>query len=98
MPRDTYEGATVADRIALAIVGQGSDPWQGRAACRDDAGLMDATVPPAVFDALTKCAGCPVIAQCDAWVRSEPDYVGVAAGLVFKSRRATERGVRPQAG
>lgn len=86
-----------SDRIAQAVVERAireGDPWQLHAACGDDPDLMEHTTAPAVFEALAVCAGCPVIAQCKAWVDEELDYVGVAAGLVYTTRRRGKRMTR----
>lgn len=91
-PIRRYQGGTVADRIAAAIVDAGPPgPWQLRAACADTPGLMDATDPPEVFHALAVCSTCPVVHQCRSWADTETDYAGVAGGQVYTNRRRTRR-------
>lgn len=81
---------TVA-RIAAAIIKTDDEPWQFHAACLDQAATMSATRPPHVWDALAICATCPVLAQCQQWADGERDYVGVAGGAVYTSRRRGRR-------
>lgn len=87
----TERTKTVA-RIAAAIVDHADEPWQFHAACTDkDAATMSATRPPLVWEALALCAQCPVIEQCREWAEGEADYVGVAGGAAYTSRRRDRR-------
>lgn len=93
-----YRGGTVNDRIARAVIDTGHDPWQAEAACQDSPGLMDHTTAPEVFAALQLCLDCPVAKQCSSWAASEPDYAGVAGGLVYSGKRRRGRSSLPKAG
>lgn len=79
------------DRIASAIVETDDEPWQFHAACIDSPASMNATRPPLVWDALATCASCPVLEQCRQWAEEERDYVGIAGGAVYTSRRRNRR-------
>lgn len=87
----TERTKTVA-RIAAAIVDTNEEPWQFYAACAGkDAATMSATRPPLVWEALAICAQCPVVAQCREWAEGETEYVGVAGGASYTSRRSSRR-------
>ena len=46
--------------------------------------LFDATSGDAVLDALSYCDRCPVIKECDEWVKPRRSYYdGVASGRVW---------------
>lgn len=77
--------------IAAAIIDSETEPWQFHAACIGAPNLMDATRPPLVWDALARCAACPVIEQCQQWAKDERAYVGVAGGAVYTSRHRRRR-------
>lgn len=79
------------DRIAAAIIATGQDPWQARAQCGGQPELMDQTEAPRVWDALALCQQCPVSRECAQWVAQERDYVGVAAGKVYRTARSRGR-------
>lgn len=80
-----------ANRVAAAVVETDDVPWQFHAACIDDAAAMNTTRPPKVWDALKVCAGCPVITRCRQWAEEESEYVGIAGGAVYTSRRRDRR-------
>lgn len=77
------------DETAASYIAEG-DPWQVHAACGGDPDLMDETTAPKVFAAVALCARCPVIERCKSWADKEPDYVGVAGGLVYTRRRRSK--------
>lgn len=70
--------------------------WRRWAACVGHASEHDATSGPEALLALRRCADCPVREWCRAWVETEPDYAGVAAGEVHHGRRHRRHG-RPAA-
>lgn len=80
-------GDNTVSRIAKAIIDSGTEPWQARAACSANPALMDATRSPEVWDGLSVCLSCPVITQCQRWANEETDYVGIAGGRVYTTKR-----------
>lgn len=80
-------GDNTVGRIAKALIDSGTEPWQTRAACSANPALMDATRSPEVWDGLGICLSCPVIAQCQRWADEETDYVGIAGGRVYTTKR-----------
>lgn len=81
----------LVERIAHTLVTDRDIPWPARAACASTPSLVDHTRPPEVWKALELCASCPVMVQCLEWAESEPDYVGVAGGVVWTSKRRRRR-------
>lgn len=57
--------------------------FSDRPACAGRPETMDATRGAAVDKALSICAECPVRMECLQWVDEEPDFVGVAGGVLF---------------
>lgn len=64
--------------------------WRNRAACRGrDPELwwpVDVRLTPAVQEALTICAECPVREQCLAWAYEQGEQYGIWGGLTEQAR------------
>lgn len=83
-------GDTVG-RIAKAIIDSGASTWHADAACANRPELIDATRPPRVRAGLDLCAKCPVLTPCRQWAEQETDYVGIAGGRVYTTKRGQRR-------
>ena len=84
--------AALVERVAVAIVDDGLDPWQLRSACADHPELVAHPTPDTLGRALSLCARCPVTGECARWAASEPAYEGVSAGVVMGRLRHESEG------
>lgn len=63
--------------------------WADHSACRKDLNVLwvapptAATRPHQIELADEICGRCPVWRQCNAWALSEPEFEGIAAGLLW---------------
>jgi hypothetical protein len=62
-------------------------PWQTHARCAGDS-RFTSTDPYDQAEAITICGGCPVVAACLAWAKTE-DFEGVAGGRHWRGKRQT---------
>lgn len=91
-PQPTHDvDAADATTATLLRIVHDTTNWRDRAVCRTDPRATNGDTPAAVAKALSMCARCPVIQQCDAWVSLEPDFRGVAGGRIIGDPRAKNR-------
>lgn len=66
--------------------------WRRWADCVGHAQEHDATGGFDALAAVRRCQSCPVRQWCAEWVATEPDFIGVAAGRIFRRERARAAG------